>query len=62
MESLKEYFISRLREASTWRGIMALLTAAGVALDPNQIEAIVSAGLAIIGVIGLFFSDAPAKK
>lgn len=57
MEDIKTYVLSRLREASTWRGIMALLTAAGVALDPTQIEAIVTAGLAVIGVIGVFFSD-----
>ena len=58
MEDIKWYLLARLREASTWRGIMALLTAAGVALNPTQIEAIVTAGLAVIGVIGVFFRDA----
>ena len=62
MEDFKFYLLARLREASTWRGIMALLTAAGVALEPAQIEAIVIAGLAVIGVIGVFFSDKGAKE
>ena len=58
MTDIKFYLLARLREASTWRGIIALLTAAGVALDQAQIEAIVTAGLAVIGVIGVFFRDA----
>lgn len=51
------YIYSRLMEASTWRGIMALLTAVGVALNPEQQAAIITAGLAVIGVIGVFFKD-----
>ncbi len=61
MSDIKQYLLDRLREASTWRGIMALLMAAGVALSPAQIEAIITAGLSVIGVIGVFFSDKPAQ-
>ena len=51
------YFTARLKEPSTWRGICAALTAVGVALEPDQIEAIVAVGLAVIGVLGAFTSD-----
>lgn len=59
MDDIKFYLINRLREPSTWRGILALLTAAGVAISPEQIEAVVTTGLALIGLIGVFTSDKP---
>ena len=52
-----KYVIERLGEASTWRGILALVTAAGITLSPEQVAAITAAGLALIGVVGAFFSD-----
>ena len=54
---MKWYILDRLSEMSTWRGIVAMVTAAGVALSPDQSNAIVAAGLGIIGVIGAFFPD-----
>lgn len=42
-------------EVSTWRGIVMILTAAGIQLDPDQQAAIISLGLAVAGVLGLFF-------
>lgn len=54
---MKEYILARGKEASTWRGLVALLTAVGVTLSPEQIEAIVALGLAVIGAIGVFFAD-----
>lgn len=51
------YIIDRLKEASTWRGIIGLITAAGVSISPEQIDKIVAAGLAIMGVIGMLFKD-----
>ena len=54
---MKEFILNRGKEASTWRGIVALLTAAGVALSPEQSEAIVALGLAVIGAIGVFTAD-----
>jgi hypothetical protein len=46
-----------LREASTWRGLVWLLTVSGVALRPDQVEAIVLAGMAIAGLLGVFLQD-----
>jgi uncharacterized membrane protein len=54
---MKSYLIERLKEASTWRGLTALLTAVGVALSPEQVNAIVGAGLALMGVLGVFTKD-----
>jgi hypothetical protein len=50
---MKVYILDRLREPSTWRGITLLLTALGVPLAPALSEAIVSAGLAVAGLIGV---------
>jgi sulfur transfer protein SufE len=42
-------------EASTWRGLVLIITALGVQLDPEQIDAIIAAGLALSGLIGVFW-------
>lgn len=55
--NLTSYLLARLSERSTWRGLVALLTAAGLALSPDQTESIIVAGLGVIGLIGAFFSD-----
>lgn len=44
-----------LSEASTWRGIIMLLMAAGIQVDPAQQTAIIQAGLAVAGLIAVFF-------
>lgn len=62
MDNIKNYLLARLREASTWRGLVALLAALGISLNPEQIEAIVGGGLAIIGVIGVFFPDKASEN
>jgi hypothetical protein len=54
---MKAYLLERLKEASTWRGIVALLTAIGVTLSPAQGEAIIALGLAAIGTLGVFTAD-----
>ena len=54
---MKTYLLERLKEPSTWRGLTALLTAVGVALSPEQVNAVVSAGLALMGVLGVFTKD-----
>ena len=55
---MKDFLLARLHEASTWRGLVALLTAVGVVLTPEQTEAVVAAGLAVIGALGVFLPDA----
>lgn len=48
-----KYISERLNEPSTWRGIISLLTGLGVKLRPDMAEAIISAGLALMGVINI---------
>ncbi|CAB4133879.1 hypothetical protein UFOVP263_34 [uncultured Caudovirales phage] len=55
---MKAYLVARLSEASTWRGVIALLTAVGITLTPDQTSAIVSLGLALMGAVGVFTADA----
>lgn len=52
-----DYLLNRLTEASTWRGIVAIITACGVTISPEQIEVIVAGGLALMGIMGAFFPD-----
>jgi hypothetical protein len=47
----------RLKERSTWVGILSIVTAAGLSLTPEQQGAIIAAGLAITGVVFTFTPD-----
>ena len=51
------YLLSRLKEASTWRGIALLLTAFGVQVAPEVQEAVITAGIAVAGAVGVLFPD-----
>lgn len=44
----------RLRERTTWQGIIAVLTGVGVSLSPDQKDAIISAGMAFVTLIWVF--------
>lgn len=52
-----QFVIDRLKERSTWLGLTGLLTAVGVALNPDQIEAIVALGGAIGAAVAIFTKD-----
>lgn len=54
---MKAYVIERMKEPSTWRGIVLLLTAIGVPVAPAMADAIVSVGLAVAGLIGVATPD-----
>ena len=54
---MKAYILARIREASTWRGIILMLTAVGVPVAPALADSIIAAGLAIAGLIGAFAPD-----
>lgn len=57
MNSIIEFIVTRLSEPSTWRGVIWIATAFGLALDPSQKEAIISAGMALAGLVGVFTKD-----
>jgi hypothetical protein len=54
--------VSRLKQPSTWAGLVGLLSIFGVMLSPEQAEAIAIAGAAIASVIFTFTNDTGAKK
>lgn len=58
-DTILNWLLRRLREPSTWRGIIWLATVAGLSLRPDQAEAIVAAGMALAGLLGVFLSDEP---
>lgn len=53
-----KYAIDRAKEPSTWRGLLFVLTAVGITVSPDQQEAIVSVGMALAGLVGVFLPDA----
>jgi uncharacterized membrane protein len=54
---MKEWIFARMKEPSTWRGIVGIITAFGIALKPEQIESIVTVGLMLSGLIGVTTTD-----
>ena len=47
------YVCDRLREPSSWRGIVWILTAFGIVITPELAAAIGAAGASIAGLIGV---------
>ena len=57
MKDILNYILLRLKERSTWLGLISLATAAGVTLSPDQTQAVVTAGVGLAGVIAVFTKD-----
>ena len=51
------YIFSRLKERSTWLGLIALATACGATIETVLAEQIIAAGMAIAGLVGVFTKD-----
>jgi hypothetical protein len=45
--------MNRIKQKSTWRGLILMLTAFGVQIAPELQEAIITVGLAIVGAINV---------
>lgn len=59
-EAYKEvlsWIADRLKEPSTYRGLSWVLTAFGVAVDPEHMTAIFALGASIAGLIGVFAKE-----
>lgn len=54
---MKDYIIERVKEASTWRGIILFLTASGVPMAPELSNAILTFGLGLAGLVGVITKD-----
>jgi len=55
------WLIARLKEPSTWRGIVWMLTACGVTLRPEIWEQITAIGMAAAGLLGVITSENPQR-
>lgn len=51
------YILNRLREVSTWRGIIMLVAGGWATKNPEQAEAIIPIAIALAGAIGAFLPD-----
>ena len=54
---MKQYFIDRFKEPSTWRGVVLVITAFVTALTPEQKEAIIAIGVFLSGALGIATKD-----
>ena len=54
---MKDYILARVKEPSSWRGLILLLTAIGVPVAPEMADAIVTIGLGIAGLVGVATPD-----
>lgn len=61
MSNFLSFILIRLKEKSTWRGILAVATALGVTFSPEQSAQIIALGLALIGTINVFRKEAPKE-
>lgn len=55
--AVARFVMARLKEASTYRGLMLILTGLGVAIRPEVGEAIAACGMAAAGLLGAILPD-----
>lgn len=51
------YILARLKEASTWRGIILIIAGGWATQNPQLAEAIIPIAIGLSGAIGTFFPD-----
>ena len=56
-----KYILDRLKEPSSWRGLVMIATSFGVSINPELLTSIIAAGTGLAGVIGFFFKDKVAE-
>ena len=58
MNTFVMWILARLKERSSWIGIISIISAIGLKVAPDAQEAIVSAGIAIVGAVLALTADA----
>jgi hypothetical protein len=57
-----KFILARAAEPSSWRGAIFILSSLGVVLQPQVSAAVIAAGMAVSGLIGVLVPDAaPAE-
>lgn len=54
---LQDNVMARLKQESTWRGLITIATLLGWRLAPDQAEAIITAGASLVGTINILKKD-----
>ncbi|KJV39607.1 MULTISPECIES: hypothetical protein [unclassified Brevundimonas] len=60
MNFVRDYILPRLKERSTYVGLVALATAFGMSIDPTYVDVALAIGAAVGGVLGIVWKDKPA--
>lgn len=58
MRPFVAYLIRRMREPSTWRGLILAATSAGVLISSAVAEDIIAVGVGLAGILGAVLPDA----
>lgn len=56
-----DFFAARLKEPTTWGGLIVILTGIGVHLSPEMSNAIISTGVAVGGLLMILLKEAGSK-
>nr|WP_316628326.1 hypothetical protein [uncultured Brevundimonas sp.] len=59
MNAILQFVLPRLKERSTYVGIVGILTALGIVIDPAYVDVALAVGAAVAGVIGVVWKDTP---
>ena len=59
---MKDYILARAKEPSTWRGLILLLTSAGLGIAPELATLIVTVGTGTAGILGMLSPDTKAGE
>lgn len=51
------WIANRLKERTTWQGVVTVLTAVGASISPDQAKAIISTGVAVVTLIWVFVKE-----
>ena len=58
MNNIGKFLIARLKEGTTYAGLFTILGVCGVAISPEQKEAIIAVCTALVGAALVFFPNA----
>jgi hypothetical protein len=57
MKALINFVISRMKERSTWLGLVGLMASVGITVGPEFQEAIITVGVAVASAIAMLTGD-----
>lgn len=56
-KKLYHYLLTQFSQASTWRGIILIISSAGAMVSEDAKEAILTFGIMAAGLVGVLFPD-----